>query len=94
MGDGLREALMHSQLITLPAALKQFVDSQIAKGRYSDVTDYVCDLIRADEERIAEAMLEAAAHAPPDEETGPAPEDWRAIREEALAQAKKTRGHD
>ena len=45
--------------ISLPEPLKQFVELQIASGRYSSVSEYVRELIRADERRRAEERLEA-----------------------------------
>ncbi len=49
---------MQSMNISLPDPLKQFVDGQIAQGRYSSVSEYVRELIRADEKRKAEEKLE------------------------------------
>ena len=39
---------MQSMNISLPDPLKKFVDGQIAQGRYSSVSEYVRELIRAD----------------------------------------------
>ena len=50
---------MQSMNISLPDPLKQFVDGQIAQGRYSSVSEYMRELIRADERRKAEDLLEA-----------------------------------
>ncbi len=50
---------MQSMNISLPDPLKKFVDGQIAEGRYSSVSEYVRELIRADERRKAEDWLEA-----------------------------------
>ena len=50
---------MQTMNISLPEPLKAFVDSQIAAGRYSSVSEYVRDLIRDDEKRKAEDQLEA-----------------------------------
>lgn len=50
---------MQSMNISLPDALKKFVDGQIAEGRYSSVSEYVRELIRADERRKVEDRLEA-----------------------------------
>jgi antitoxin ParD1/3/4 len=50
---------MQSMNISLPDPLKRFVDAQIAQGRYSSVSEYVRELIRADEKRKAEEKLEA-----------------------------------
>lgn len=44
--------------ISLPELLKQFVEEQVASGRYSDTTEYILDLIRKDEKRQIEASLE------------------------------------
>lgn len=77
---------MQSMNISLPDPLKQFVDGQIAQGRYSSVSEYVRELIRADEKRKAEEHLEAKLLEglnSTDSELTPA--DWRAIRSEALA---------
>lgn len=80
------EVPMQSMNISLPDPLKQFVDGQIAQGRYSSVSEYVRELIRADEKRKAEEHLEArlieGLNSPESELT---PADWRAIRTEALA---------
>lgn len=50
---------MQSMNISLPDPLKRFVDGQIATGRYGTASEYVRELIRADEKRKAEAELEA-----------------------------------
>jgi antitoxin ParD1/3/4 len=77
---------MQSMNISLPEPLKQFVDRQIAQGRYSSVSEYVRELIRADEKRKAEEQLEAllleGLNSPESELTSG---DWSAIRKEALA---------
>jgi antitoxin ParD1/3/4 len=51
------ELTMQSMNISLPEPLKQFVDEQIAEGRYSSASEYVRELIRADEKRKAEERL-------------------------------------
>lgn len=83
---------MQSMNISLPDPLKQFVDGQIAKGRYSSASEYVRELIRADEKRKAEDQLEAllleGLHG---KEAAFTRDDWQAIRQEALAQVKKVR---
>lgn len=50
---------MQSMNISLPDPLKQFVELQIASGRYSSVSEYVRELIREDEKRRADQRLEA-----------------------------------
>ena len=77
---------MQSMNISIPDPLKQFVDGQIAQGRYSSVSEYVRELIRADEKRKAEEKLETllleglrSADTPMNRA------DWNAIRHDALA---------
>jgi antitoxin ParD1/3/4 len=83
---------MESMNISLPEPLKQFVDTQIAKGRYSSVSEYVRELIRADEKRKAEEHLEALLlEGLQGEEALFNRDDWQAIRQEALTQVKKAR---
>ena len=48
---------MQTMNISLPDSLKDFVDHQIAEGRYSSVSEYIRDLIRDDEKRKAEMRL-------------------------------------
>jgi antitoxin ParD1/3/4 len=77
---------MESMNISLPEPLKQFVDGQIAAGRYSSVSEYVRELIRDDEKRKAQERLEALLlEGLQGEETELTREDWAAIRKEAQA---------
>ncbi|HEX4508249.1 MAG TPA: type II toxin-antitoxin system ParD family antitoxin [Alphaproteobacteria bacterium] len=76
---------MQSMNISLPDPLKDFVDRQIGEGRYSSVSEYVRELIRADEKRRAQERLEALlleGLASP--ETELKPDDWADIRKQAL----------
>ena len=43
--------------ISLPEPLKKFVDSQVKDGGYSGVSDYVRELIRDDQQRVAAEQL-------------------------------------
>ena len=51
---------MQTMNISLPEPLKAFVDGQVAQGRYSSASEYVRELIRADERRKAQEALESA----------------------------------
>lgn len=85
---------MQSMNISLPEPLKQFVDDQIAAGRYSSVSEYVRELIRDDEKRKAEDRLESLLLEGLESDESPlTSEDWAAIRRDALARvgAKKKR---
>jgi antitoxin ParD1/3/4 len=83
--------LMESMNISLPEPLKEFVDEQIASGRYSSASEY----IRDDEKRKAEARLETLLlEGLGSEEAELTRDDWTAIRKEArqrLAANKKRR---
>lgn len=76
--------------ITLPEPLKQFVDEQIASGRYGSTSEYMRELIRADERRMAEAKLEGllldGLRGEPATMTS---DDWRAIEQDV---AKRVQG--
>lgn len=85
---------MESMNISLPEPLKQFVDGQLASGRYSSVSEYIRELIRDDEKRKAEERLEALLlEGLQGGEVELTREDWSAIREEAQARlaARKKR---
>ena len=80
---------MQSMNISLPEPLKKFVDSQIAEGRYSSVSEYMRELIRADEKRKAEDRLAAMLlEGLNSTETELSPADWSDIRQEALAKVE------
>jgi antitoxin ParD1/3/4 len=81
---------MQSMNISLPDPMKEFVDKLVAEGRYSSVSEYVRELIRADEKRKAEEQLEALLLEGLKSKEAPLTRsDWEAIRKEALAQLKK-----
>lgn len=74
---------MSTMNISLPAALKAFVDTQVSKGAYGTSSEYVRELIRKDQERLhlRELLLAGAASAP----AGPADASYFAgLREQAL----------
>ncbi|MCW5634390.1 MAG: type II toxin-antitoxin system ParD family antitoxin [Rubrivivax sp.] len=80
---------MQTMNISLPEPLKQFVDGPVAARRCSSASEYVRELIRADEKRKADEELEAkllgGLSSPESELTRG---DWVAIRDEALARVK------
>ena len=66
--------------------MKQFLDGQIAQGRYSSASEYVRELIRADEKRKAEDQLEAKLlEGLNSAESVLTPADWKDLHTEALA---------
>ena len=44
---------MATMNVSLPKDLTKWAESRVAEGRYSSVSDYVRDLIRREQERIA-----------------------------------------
>ncbi len=86
VGSPETEAYMQSMNISLPDPLKQFVDAQIAQGRYSSVSEYVRELIRADEKRKAAEWLDVKLmEGLSSEEAALTAADWDGIRKEAMA---------
>lgn len=49
---------MDSMNISLPSALKAFVDGQVASGHYATASEYVRELIRNQAKAQAQAKLE------------------------------------
>jgi antitoxin ParD1/3/4 len=84
------EARMQTMNISLPEPLKDFVDRQIAAGRYSSASEYVRELIRNDEKQKAEEHLAALLREGlQSKETALTGDDWKAIRAEAFARVKQ-----
>jgi antitoxin ParD1/3/4 len=47
-----------SQLnVSIPPALKSWIDARVAEGRYSSASDYVRDLVRRDQESAPDETL-------------------------------------
>ena len=49
---------METMNIALPESLKQFVQTRVDEGRYDSVSEYVRELIRADQRREAEERID------------------------------------
>jgi antitoxin ParD1/3/4 len=50
---------MDTMNISLPDSLKEFVEVQVSEGGYNDASEYVGELISADQKQKAWAVLEA-----------------------------------
>lgn len=76
---------MTTMNISLPDALKQFVDSQVAERNYTTTSEYVRDLIRRDQDRVSlRRLLLAGAESDP---APPADATWfTQLRTEARQQ--------
>ncbi len=56
--------------ISLPDSLMEFVQIQVQTGGYRSASDYICELIRADqkrklEQRLSQLLLEGIKSGPP-----------------------------
>lgn len=73
---------MTTMNISLPDAMRAFVEQKIAQGGYSTASEYVRELIRDDQKRAAQERLEALLIE--GIESGPAREmtagDWQELR--------------
>ena len=77
---------MQTMNISLPDPMKEFVEHQIANGRYSSVSEYVRELIRDDERRKAQERLESMLlEGLAGESTEMTRQDWDDIRKEAMS---------
>ena len=72
--------------ISLPEAMRAFIDEQIAKGGYITASEYIRQLVRAAQkrqaqERLEELLLEGLDSGEPTPMTA---QDWDDIRRQAL----------
>lgn len=83
---------MTTMNVSIPEALRAYIDERVAEGGYANVSDYIRALIRDDRAKQAKASLEAKlleGLASPAEE---ATEDyWRRLEAEARSRASKHR---
>jgi antitoxin ParD1/3/4 len=49
---------MQTMNISLPEAMQEFVEEQVIAGDYRDASEYIRDLVRADQKRQAKVQLE------------------------------------
>jgi len=49
---------MQTMNISLPDPMKEFVEEQVSAGAYSSASEYVRELVRADQKRHAKEQLE------------------------------------
>ena len=75
---------METMNVALPETLKEFVQTRVEENGYSSVSEYVRELIRADQNRAAKARLEEEIlrGLRSGEPLAMTPDDWDDIREE------------
>jgi len=81
---------MQTMNISLPDPMKQYVEEQVTVGDYSSASEYMRELVRADQKRNAreqleQTLLESLLEGDPQEAT---PEFWSTLRSEL---GKRTR---
>lgn len=85
---------MASINVSLPSPLRTFVEQVVNSGGYGSVSEYVRELIRADQkrraqERVEALLIEGLESGEPIEAT---PEYWRSLREEARKRVRRKNG--
>jgi antitoxin ParD1/3/4 len=81
---------MRTMNISLPDPMKQYVEEQVAAGAYSSASEYIRELVRADQKRQAKEQLEqvllsALDSGDPVEAT---PEWWASLQQEMRTRSK------
>jgi antitoxin ParD1/3/4 len=76
--------------ISLPEPLKQFVEEQVSGGGYSSASEYVRELVRADQqrrakERLEEILIAALRSGEPMDATS---HQWEELRQQLQGRAK------
>ena len=81
---------MQTMNVSLPDAMKHFIDAQVAAGGYSSTSEYVRALVRDAQQREAKARLETLLLEALDsgDPAAMTKEDWDAIRREGLARLR------
>lgn len=83
---------MQTMNISLPEPMKQFVEEQVSAGAYSSASEYVRELVRADQKRKAKEVLEDTLLAAISEgETTEATPEWWANLQKEVKKRTKTR---
>lgn len=81
---------MQTMNISLPDPMKQYVEEQVTVGNYSSASEYMRELVRADQKRNAReqlerTLLESLLEGDPQEAT---PEFWATLRDELGKRSK------
>ena len=84
---------MTTMNVSIPEALREYVDERVVEGGFANVSDYVRALIRDDRARRAKALLESKlleglASGPAEEATEAY---WKRLEAEVKARASKRR---
>jgi antitoxin ParD1/3/4 len=85
---------MQTMNISLPDPMKQYVEEQVTVGDYSSASEYMRELVRADQKRNAkeqleQTLLESLLEGDPQEAT---PEFWATLRTELGNRTRAAQG--
>ena len=81
---------METMNISLPPALKEYVDDQVNTGNFSTVSEYIRQLIREDQKRTEREDIDRKLIEAIDGGTTPlTAEDWQQVREEVRRRASQ-----
>ncbi len=80
---------MNRLTISMPDQMSSYIDTQIAGGRYGNVSEYFRDLVRRDQERRSGAIAELRALVEKAEASGPGSRSMDELREAALLDARQ-----
>lgn len=75
--------------ISMPDQLSAYVEAQIARGRYGNVSEYFRDLVRHDQERRATAAAELRNLLREAEASGTSPLDMKELIAQARTEARQ-----
>jgi antitoxin ParD1/3/4 len=89
-----KDFVMQTMNISLPDPMKQYVEEQVTVGDYSSASEYMRELVRADQKRNAReqlerTLLESLLEGEAQEAT---PEFWSTLRAELGKRTKTGRG--
>jgi len=77
--------------VSMPAALKSWIDSRVAEGRYSSVSDYVRDLVRRDQDNAPDETAWLQKMLDEGEASGPPHPDAYQVIEDIIAESRAKR---
>ena len=72
--------------VSIPPALKTWIDHRVAEGRYSSASDYVRDLVRRDQEAEADDIAWVKARLAEGMASGVIEPDAKAVLREIMAE--------
>jgi antitoxin ParD1/3/4 len=89
-----KDFVMQTMNISLPDPMKQYVEEQVTVGEYSSASEYMRELVRADQKRHAReqlerTLLESLVEGEAQEAT---PEFWSTLRSELGKRTRTGRG--